>query len=113
MDPVAERIEAIIEEKGYTHSAFAKAIGVQRANISHMLSGRNRPSLELVQRILSTFPELDSERLLLGAPARKDQMAKEEEEKEDIFPEKPSNKRIERVVVCYRDGTFASYEPDG
>ncbi|MFB6257660.1 MAG: helix-turn-helix transcriptional regulator [Flavobacteriales bacterium] len=113
MDPVAQRIEAIIEEKGYSHSGFAKAIGVQRANISHVLSGRNRPSLELVQRILRTFPDLDSEQLLLGVGGRQERSEKEDGDEKKAPPEKVPNKRIERVVICYDDGTFASYEADG
>lgn len=116
MDPVAERIAALIEEKGYSYAAFAEAIGVQRANISHVLSGRNRPSLELVQRILRSFPELDPEQLLLGRKGAEQGREKEEEKEEEGIaaapPKTPSNKRVERVVICYDDGTFASYEAD-
>lgn len=114
MDPVAERIAAIIEDKGYSYAAFAKAIGVQRANISHVLSGRNRPSLELVQRILRTFPDLDSDQLLFGSGPKKEEGSGTQKEGTVIpkSPDKGTNKRIERVVICYEDGTFASYEAD-
>ncbi len=119
MDPVAERIAAIIEAKGYSYSAFAKEVGVQRANISHVISGRNRPSLELVQRILRRFPDLDSDQLLFGASPKEREPQEEKgalkDPKEGDVPpsEKRVNKRVERVVVCYVDGTFASYEADG
>lgn len=109
MDPVAQRISAIIEEKGYSYAGFAEAIDVQRAKISHILSGRNRPSLDIVQRILRAFPDLDSEYLLFGQLPEKKGLEGKGSERSS----KPSNKRVERVVICYEDGTFASYEADG
>lgn len=108
MDPVARRIKDIIEEKGYSNAAFAEAIGVQRANISHILSGRNRPSLDIVQRILRTFPDLDSDLLLFGEKSE----AESNREEKGREAGKGPNKKVERVVVCYEDGTFASYEAD-
>jgi transcriptional regulator with XRE-family HTH domain len=108
MDPVAQRIKELIEGKGYSNAAFAEAIGVQRANISHILSGRNRPSLDIVQRILRTFPDLDSDRLLFGESSESESVPEESGKASAKGP----NKKIERVVVCYEDGTFASYEAD-
>ncbi len=117
MDPVAERIALIIEEKGYSYSGFAHEIGVQRANVSHILSGRNRPSLDLVQRILRTFPELDPEYLLLGEGEELGRKEKDDLDEGSSGEKRPSkkgpNKKVERVVICYTDGTFASYEADG
>lgn len=45
---------------------FAAAIGIQRAGVSHILSGRNKPSLEVVQKILARFPKLNPDWLLTG-----------------------------------------------
>lgn len=118
MNPVAQRIARFIEDKGYTYSAFAETIGVQRTIISHIISGRNRPSLDIVQRILRSFPELDGEELILGerkAVKKEDPgpvVGKEEEMPDEEGMRKAPNKRIERVVICYEDGSFASYEPD-
>jgi hypothetical protein len=39
---------------------------VQRSSISHLISGRNKPSLEFIQKILSRFPEVNTEWLLNG-----------------------------------------------
>jgi len=47
-------------------SKFADEIGVQRSSISHILSERNKPSLEFVQKILNTFPEINTDWLLTG-----------------------------------------------
>ncbi|MFB6258305.1 MAG: helix-turn-helix domain-containing protein [Flavobacteriales bacterium] len=110
MDPVAQRIAELIEEKGYSYSAFAEAIGIQRANVSHVLSGRNRPSLDLVQRILHRFPELDSDEFLLGEKKKEEAIGSGYS---PIASPSGANKKIERIVICYDDGTFASYEADG
>jgi len=52
-----------------TSSQFADEIGIQRSSMSHVLTGRNKPSLEFVQRILKRFPEVDTNWLLFGTGA--------------------------------------------
>ena len=47
-------------------SSFAEKIGVQRSSISHILSGRNKPSLDFVLKVLSSFPEVELYWLLNG-----------------------------------------------
>ena len=61
-----DRIYLLIKSKNLTASKFADEIGVQRSGISHILSGRNKPSLEFIQKILSRFPEIRIEWLLNG-----------------------------------------------
>ncbi len=63
---IRERIAKIISSEGLTASAFADMIGIQRSNVSHILNGRNGPSLELLQKILGTFPHYNTDWLLLG-----------------------------------------------
>lgn len=53
-----DKIERLIIELGLTSTRFADFIGVNRPIISHILSGRNKPSLEIIQKIVATFPEL-------------------------------------------------------
>ncbi len=60
------RISTLIRVKKLTASEFAHMVGVQPSSISHILSGRNKPSLDFVLRILKTFPEINSDWLLLG-----------------------------------------------
>ena len=43
-----------------TASQFADEIGVQRSSVSHILSGRNKPSLEFIQKVMNRFPKVDS-----------------------------------------------------
>lgn len=61
-----ERIKEVMEREGLNQSQFAEAIGIQRAAMSHLIAGRNNPSLDVVMKILQRFPGLDSEWLLFG-----------------------------------------------
>ncbi|MCT4616572.1 MAG: helix-turn-helix domain-containing protein [Marinifilaceae bacterium] len=60
------RIQTILNQEGLSSSKFADLIGVQRSSISHILTGRNKPSLDLIQKILVTFPDLSSDWLISG-----------------------------------------------
>ena len=62
----AVRLQKVIDYYGESASSFAEKIGVQRSSISHILSGRNKPSLEFVLKILSSFPEVELYWLLNG-----------------------------------------------
>ncbi|MEX0315699.1 MAG: helix-turn-helix domain-containing protein, partial [Allomuricauda sp.] len=53
---IAIRIKSVIDHFGLTVSSFADSIGVQRSSISHILSGRNKPSLDFVLKVVKTYP---------------------------------------------------------
>ena len=61
-----DRIESILKDQAISSSKFADEIGIQRSSISHILSGRNKPSLDVFQRILRKYPNINSEWLILG-----------------------------------------------
>ncbi|MBF9140391.1 helix-turn-helix domain-containing protein [Hymenobacter properus] len=63
---MVERIRTLLETRQLTPTQFADAIGVARPIVSHILSGRNKPSLEVVQRILAAMPDLSMPWLLNG-----------------------------------------------
>ena len=58
------RVAQLIKSKKMTASEFADVIGVQRSSVSHVLSGRNKPSLDFVTKILEAFPEVDADWLI-------------------------------------------------
>ncbi|MCB0433841.1 MAG: helix-turn-helix transcriptional regulator, partial [Mangrovimonas sp.] len=62
----AKRLEKVIDFYGENASSFAEKIGVQRSSISHILSGRNKPSLEFILKVLSAYPEVELYWLLNG-----------------------------------------------
>jgi len=61
-----ERIIQIMNEEGLNHSRFAEEIGIQRAAMSHITSGRNNPSLDVVNKILERFKQINPDWLLSG-----------------------------------------------
>ena len=61
-----ERISKVIEYSKLSSSEFADEIDVQRSSISHITSGRNKPSLEFIIKIKSRFPEILWDWLVTG-----------------------------------------------
>ena len=53
-----EKIKQILVDKNISPSHFADEIGIQRSSVSHILAGRNKPSLDIVQKVIRRFPEL-------------------------------------------------------
>ena len=114
-----------------TASQFAEEIGVQRSSVSHILSGRNKPSLEFIQKVINRFPKVDSTWLINGktnvgvAPKIE---SKGSAEKNELVPtsittesskatavsnadtsEQISSKKINKVLVLYDNGTFEEF----
>lgn len=128
----SKRLEKILEFYGLTAAALAEEIDFNRSTISHLVSGRNRPSLEFVMKLLQKFPELDMDWLVLGkgnfpttsSPSSKslEKKAKPVIEKQpELFSDLPeenihalindsSKKEIERITIFFKDGTYKVYE---
>lgn len=66
IDDFVKRLETILDYYGLNASSFADKIGVQRSSMSHLLSGRNKPSLDFVMKILEVFPDVDLYWILIG-----------------------------------------------
>ena len=61
-----DRLIRLLDSEQLTASKFADKIGVQRSSVSHVLSGRNKPSFDFVQKTLLAFPEVNADWLMLG-----------------------------------------------
>jgi len=61
-----DRIQKIIEDKNLSPSIFADEVGLNRAVVSHILHGRNKPGLENLQKILITYPDINPGWLISG-----------------------------------------------
>lgn len=61
-----DRIQELLAARELSASQFADTIGVSRPVVSHLLSGRNKPSLEVVQKVLAAFPDISVNWLLNG-----------------------------------------------
>lgn len=61
-----ERIDKVMQMEGMNSAVFANAIGIQGSTLSHILNGRNNPSLSVLQNILNRFPNISPEWLIMG-----------------------------------------------
>jgi transcriptional regulator with XRE-family HTH domain len=119
---IQERLLLVLKMHSLTPSAFADKIGVQRSNVSHVLSGRNKPSLDFLEKILIHFPRVNAHWLITGAIVEgapdlsvtqrienQDDLnissLKTEKDKIDLNQQKT----IERIVIFYTDATFKEY----
>ena len=65
-DDFIKRLELLLDYYSLNASAFADKIGVQRSSLSHLLSGRNKPSLDFILKILDVFPDVNMYWILNG-----------------------------------------------
>lgn len=122
-DDFIKRLEKILDYYSLSASTFADQIGVQRSSLSHLLSGRNKPSLDFVMKVVEVFPEVDLYWLLNGkgnfpkqndwehkqapTPIPEKQTEVKNEEHLDLFStaktteEKSSTKAIENLVSSF------------
>ena len=114
---VVERIGKIIKENNLSASSFAKMIGVQRSSISHILSGRNNPSLDLLLKIHKAFDYISLEWLILGDNSMEKPSSKIENkhDSELIIEENEFDKKrqslLREIVYYYNDGSFERFFP--
>ena len=123
----AKRLNKILEFYELSAAAFADKVEVGRSSISHIVSGRNKPSLDFVMKIVKTFPEVELYWLLNGKgnfPAEtetpsstKKQSVSNLTSAESIQAKQNisasignSAKQISRIVIFYTDGSFDAFE---
>jgi transcriptional regulator with XRE-family HTH domain len=99
-----------------TPSAFADKLGVQRSNVSHVLSGRNKPSLDFLEKIILNFPRVNAHWLLTGQMSTNEEVKSEPKKQSVHFSENEdatgsANGSIVKIVEFYKDGTFKEYLP--
>jgi len=108
----AERLKKVMAHYQLSAATFADRIQVQRSSISHLLSGRNRPSLDFVLKVLDEFPAIELYWLLNG----KGTFPKTESSpltpipKENVSDDELTDTEIDRIIIFYKDGTFKNYQ---
>jgi transcriptional regulator with XRE-family HTH domain len=134
-----ERLNEILKHLKINASQFADQIGVQRASVSHVLSGRNKPGFDFIQKIIAAYPSISAEWLITGQGdivkskiSRQDLFSEIEIEENETIEEqkrsgKPVNKNvsdsntgqkairskhIEKIIVFYSDKSFEEYFPE-
>ena len=119
---ITKRIEDLIQESGLSASAFAEKIGVQRSSISHILSGRNKPSLDFLVKIIEVFPKTSLNELIYGDLSNKPPYstnytdlnpleALKTANSNQIEPEPVKSDQIneDSIIVLHPDGTYRKY----
>lgn len=130
----AKRLKKVLEYYQLSASAFAEKIGVQRSSISHLLSGRNKPSLDFILKVLHNFDEVELYWLLNGkgsfpkkdkkkinptptlfSQVNEDTTIQDREQESSDNTKKQANKsneikEIDRIIIFYKDGSFDAYK---
>ena len=128
-----DRILVVINRKQYTSSKLADILGVQRSSVSHILSGRNNPSLDFVVRMVTKIPGLKINWLLFGTGDMFEQASRQNDTPLNLFSDDSntteghdklavpiitqakantiSSKRVAKILVFYTDSTFDEFKP--
>ena len=126
------RLQRIMDYYDLNASALADSLGVLRSSISHLLSERNKPSLDFVLKIIDKYPEVDLYWLLYGKgsfpkeekkPAStplpteilfpEDNVLEDSEKERKVVPEIPVKKQkrqIQKIIFFYEDNSFEIFE---
>jgi len=125
-----KRLSRIMEFYDLSAASFADRIDVGRSSISHLLSGRNKPSLDFVLKIVNVFPDVELYWLLNGkgsfpnsekktAPTSVPTPAASTGKQTDLFSDPGTEPRqgissgvraIDRIVIFYTDGSFEAFQ---
>lgn len=120
-----KRLQKILDYYDLSAASFADGIKVNRSSISHILSGRNKPSLDFVLKVIFSYPEVDLYWLLNGKGSFPKQPVSENKKEEIPFTNelhKPIKKeitkeekttaerKVNKIILLYEDGTFEVHE---
>jgi transcriptional regulator with XRE-family HTH domain len=104
------RFKYLMKLNDLTASAFADEIGVQRSSISHVLSGRSKPSLEFIQKILTRYPKVSADWLIAGVTKPAEKLITDDPKvlavKTKSSPTLLEEKQVKKIVIFYTDNTF-------
>lgn len=113
---IQERIQLILKANNLSASQFADKIDVKRSNLSHVLSGRNNPSLDFLAKIILHFPNVNASWLITGETREENVQVEKQaatskrldnEEQDENHP----SHSVEKIVWFYTDGTFKAFLP--
>ena len=108
------RIQEVMKNNELSSSQFAERLGVQRSGISHILSGRNKPSLEFISKIHFKFDSVSIQWLLFGDETKKNSSKLLETDNKDNnikFNSQFSEKKTEKIIILYDDKSFIEFYP--
>ena len=113
MENFKDRLKEILDKEDLTASKFAEKIGIQRSSVSHILSGRNKPSLDFVIKVNNAFDDVSLDWLIKGDNAIKTGVKNTQTSSPlEIDLKKALNidKNIKEIGFFYTDGSFKIYK---
>jgi transcriptional regulator with XRE-family HTH domain len=112
---IQDRIKLIVKANNLTSSEFADRIGIKRSNLSHVLNGRNKPGLDFLSKVITTFPNVNASWLLTGE--QREGEFQEEAKADKAIKSAPikcggvNEQLTDKIVVLRANGTFKEYIP--
>ncbi|MFV0531247.1 MAG: helix-turn-helix domain-containing protein [Flavobacteriales bacterium] len=111
---INDRIALLKEHFGLSNTEFSERIKVQPSALSHIFSGRNRPSIDFILKIKHAFPHVSLNWLLLGEGSIEEEkhLMSEKNKTPTLFSSLEEDYTIlEKIVFFYKNGTFKIYNP--
>ena len=109
MEDVVRRIQEYMDQSGHNATSLAKAIGMNRPTLVHILNGRNKPNLQLLPQLALFDASLDIRYLLTG-DQRTEELTQEVKTEQPPTPsEHPATKSSEKLLVLNPNGTWNTY----
>lgn len=112
---IQSRLQMILKMHNLTPSAFADEMGVQRSTVSHVLAGRNKPSLDFLEKIINHYPRVNAQWLLTGKMSANENTFQSDvkktieiKETETVMIEGVS---LVKIIEFYSDNTIKEYFP--
>ena len=115
MENFTIRLLEILENKSLSASQFAEKIGVQRSSVSHVLSGRNKPSLDFIIKISTVFTDISLNWLIHGKKSNElissnNIPSPTASNKNNILKSNSNEKQLKEIVFFYKDNSFKVYK---
>ncbi|MDA9749831.1 helix-turn-helix domain-containing protein [Flavobacteriaceae bacterium] len=110
---ILKRIKKIIEENNLSNSEFAEKIGIPKSSVTHLLSERNNPSLDIIIKISEAFENISTDYLIFG---QENQVKATIQHSNTLFNElyesfsedsvKDSNNKVKSIILIYENNKF-------
>ena len=109
MEDVVRRIQEYMDQSGHNATSLAKAIGMNRPTLVHILNGRNKPILRLLQQLALFDTSLDIRHLLTGVRPTKEPAQEDQSDQSSAPSEHPATKSSDKLLVLNPNGTWNTY----
>lgn len=102
MEDIKDRLNHILRSKNLTAKQFAELMEIQPSNVSHLLNGRNKPSIDFLMKLKEAFPEYSFDWIIMGKrPITINEPNPVSQDKEDVrFDDDYEDKTVKFEVVA-------------